>query len=268
VARFRYLSAVQQARLLYQLSSLQYVRAHLAKLYHGRYLQRIFLPTVTPHGSSAAVYCLDNRGYGCLRAQGAEPRGRFRASEQVEREWLFLRHTLACNDVLIAAHQVARTVAGLHLTRFFTEHELKQKGLSVADGDKELPVEPDGWVDFLDGRVCIAIEVDRGTEDRDAFRKKIRGYIRFIDGPYQQAFGTESLTVAVITTAGDSRLPQLVAWSEAELVEQGARDLSELFLFAALDPAAVSATDLFCTPRFQALFDASDASLLPSMDQG
>src|SRR5205823_14412983 len=100
------------------------------------------------------------------------------------------------------------------------------------------------------------------------FRRKIRAYSRFIGDPYKDAFDTDSLTVAVVTTRGESRLSQLVAWSEAVLVEQGARDLGELFLFAAVDPAVVSATDLFCAPMFRSLFVESRASLLPCMDQG
>src|SRR6266540_2198372 len=67
IARFDYLSAPQLTRLLYSPTSLTYVQDHLKDLYQGGYLQRVYLPTVSPFGSSLAIYALDRQGMAHLK---------------------------------------------------------------------------------------------------------------------------------------------------------------------------------------------------------
>src|SRR4051812_4663718 len=88
VGTYHYLTADQLARLLFSPGSLTYVRDHLKELFHAGYLSRLFPPTLAPRGAHKAVYALDRRGYLYLKAQGLEPAGRFRPSENAEREWL------------------------------------------------------------------------------------------------------------------------------------------------------------------------------------
>jgi hypothetical protein len=270
VGRFRYLTAEQLARLLYQPSSLSYVRQHLCELYHGEYLQRVLLPSDIPHGSPHAVYCLDNRGHTWLSDRGEASPWRFRAVDQGRREGLFLKHTLASLDVLIAAHVVTRTNPRIQLNQFFTDYELKQQRFTVVINQRKHAIVPDGWLDLsVEGEQgCIALELDRGTEDREAFQQKIRLYVPFITDVCMKALGADSLSVAVITTDGADRLSRLIRWTEAELTQLGEQGLGQLFVFAAVDTDEISANELFFSPLFSCLFGEPNVSLLSSTGQG
>src|SRR4051812_46871416 len=85
VGRYRYLSAYQLTRLIYGTQVLKRVMKHASELYHGRYLNRARLPSLTPFGASRSFYCLDQKGYDYLKAGGLAPEGRFKASEEVNR---------------------------------------------------------------------------------------------------------------------------------------------------------------------------------------
>jgi hypothetical protein len=264
IARFHYLSAIQLTRLLFSPGSLTYVRRHVMELFHGGYLRRVFLPTITPMGSSRAIYCLDAKGYRYLKPRGLAPHGRFRPDEDATREWLFLSHTLAANDVLIAAHLLSAQPIGVTIAHVTTERELKRSVVYVSDAAHRIGVAPDGWVDFRQGsrQTCLAFELDRGTVERKAVQRKVRAYLHYTQGPYQEAFGTRSLTVVFITTAGERRLTELLTWSEAALAAEAAQTRADLFRFAALDAASIPPVDLFFGPRFLRPFDPHPLPLL------
>lgn len=264
VGRFQYLSAMQVARLLFSVGSLTYVRRHLMELFHAAYLRRIFLPTITPLGSSRAIYCLDRKGYRHLKATGMAPEGRFHADEQPTREWLFLQHTLAANEILIAAHLLPRSGSGVTLAQMRTERELKRAMVYVPDGDVQIGLAPDSWLDLRQGahQSCLAIELDRGTVERKSLQRKIGAYLEYARGPYQAAFGTQSLTVVFVTTSGQHRVNELLKWTEAALKARGAENRADLFRFAALDAALIEPDDLFFTAHFARPFAAVPVSLL------
>jgi len=207
---------------------------------------------------------LDNRGYAFLKAAGQESRGRFHAQEQADREWLFLRHTLSCNDLLISAHLLAKTEPGIELVRFRTERDLKRSVLYVPDGKSKIGIASDGWIDLAHGQLqtCLAFELDRGTVEREPWRRRIRGMVKVASGPYQSAFETDSLTIAVVTTSGDKRLRSLISWTEQELADIDAKSDADLFRFAALDPRSIGPAELFFTPRFLRPFDPYPLPLL------
>lgn len=68
-----------------------------------------------------------------------------------------------------------------------------------------MPIVPDGWLDLLlagNLQMCLVLELDRGTLEQRAWRRKVRSLLAYARSPYQERFGTTSLTVAVVTTAG------------------------------------------------------------------
>lgn len=97
---------------------------------------------------------------------------------------------------------------------------------------------PDGWFQLRVGAepaYSIAVEVDRATEDQRAWRRKVAGYAGWARGPYQDAFATDNLTIAVVTPTRERR-EQLRAWTCAELRAQDAWQLADLFLLTHQSP--------------------------------
>jgi len=93
----------------------------------------------------------------------------------------------------------------------------------------------------------------RSTDRFEEAREKVRAFLAWVapgfgpDGSrtpslYEQSFGTESLTVAVLVDAGaqsETRVRNLVRWTEAELTAQHAEHEAELFCIAAATPSGL-----------------------------
>ena len=90
--------------------------------------------------------------------------------------------------------------------------------------------------------MCLAVELDTGTEHKVAWLRKVRSLLAFAAGPYQETYRARSLTVAVVATPGVARAAELLRWTEAELTAQGLPWQAGLFWFTGLsavstDPA-------------------------------
>ncbi|MCL5959437.1 MAG: replication-relaxation family protein [Chloroflexi bacterium] len=265
LGRFHYLSAPQLTRLLFSPSSLSYTQEHLKRLFHASYLQRLFLPTPTPFGSSPAIYTLDKKGFAYLKAGDVAPIGRFRSTEQAKREWLFLEHTLAINDFLILAERLVKATSSIGIAEMLHERTLKRNPVYVLDGKERIGIVPDCYLDLRKekAQTCLAIEIDRsGGVERKPFQRKVRGFVEFVKGEYQQTFGTQSLTVVFVIMSGERRLREVLAWTEKELEAINEKDQADLFRFAMLDPAAADPHQVFCAPIWQRPFDSTPLALL------
>src|SRR5918992_5834123 len=151
-----YLTASQAARLLEKERSLTYireqlrvlVRAGLAVSLESRFvtLPRVYMPTKK------------GRDYASLLCGTASDR-RFRPAEERDkaRNELFITHTLAVSDVLIASRLLAKCSPAITLNRMFTERQLRRQ-ISVSLPDptgngttqtRAITIEPDASVDFL-----------------------------------------------------------------------------------------------------------------------
>jgi hypothetical protein len=152
-----------------------------------------------------------------------------------------MTHRLAAIDVLIAAAGLCRDGAA-SCPRLLPERALRQQPVRVRVGDRLVAVIPDGWFQL---RVAggpaylIALELDRGSEDQSAWRRKVAGYAAWVQGPYQQAFATDNLTIAVVTPTRERR-DQLRHWTHVQLARQDAVHLAELFLLTAVSPVTTS----------------------------
>lgn len=235
LGRYFYLTAAQVTRMLYAPTSHTYAQARLKRLADAGYLQRLFLPRPTRTGSAPLVYTLARRGWNALREWEPTRAQRYRPLEVGALSYLHLRHTLALNDALIALALVCRAHPVFQIAELRHERVLKQQPVQVTLPDgRETGVIPDAWVDLrIAGRFqeCYAIELDRGSTGARAWRRKVAALLAYASGPYQQAFATRSLTVAVIATPGERRCAQLRRWTEAELHCLGREDLAALFRF-------------------------------------
>jgi hypothetical protein len=115
--------------------------------------------------------------------------------------------------------------------------------------------------------VGIALELDRGTEDQKRWRQKVAAIAAWVSGPYQDAFGLDNLTVAVVTST-PGRVEQLTDWTEQELESAGNQALGDIFLFTSTPPVAVSPTTWFFGPIWQPLRSGRPVSLLDGAEGG
>lgn len=261
LGRYFYLTAAQLTRLLYAPTSHKYAQARIKRLADAGYVQRLFLPRPTRTGSAPLVYTLARKGLNLLVEWGIDVDRRYRPAEVRELSYLYLAHTLALNDVLIALELLARSTPMLEIAELRHERELKLHPVTVtlADGSRA-GVIPDAWVDLrLTGerqryQECYAIELDRGTTEQKAWRRKVAALVAFAAGPYQQPFGSSSLTIAVVATPGPTRSEQLLRWTEAELRQLGREDAGTVFRFTGVPIASARPEDLFRGAAWRAPF--------------
>lgn len=239
VYRYHFLTIDQLTRLLYSKGARTTASTRLKRLADAEYLTRSVIPT--RQGNGPAVYSLARKGMQFLADLGFAIPKRARASEERAYSYLFFAHTLAVGDLLIAAELLAAAHPdAIVIEQFRHERDLKRQPVYIEDGaEGKLAVIPDGYLSLVlagQYRMCFAFELDRGTEDQQAWRRKVRALLRYVQGPYQAAFGTDNLTVCVVATPGKARMQQLVAWTAAELDALGKRQEADLFRFAAPVP--------------------------------
>jgi hypothetical protein len=104
--------------------------------------------------------------------------------------------------------------------------------------------------------------LDRGTEEQRRWRQKVANLLAYTNGPYQEAFGTTSITIAVITTAGERRLLELLQWTEKEMAAAGESSQGDIFLFAYLPPSMTDSIELFGTRCWYQPFREEPLALL------
>lgn len=268
VGQYHFLTVEQATRLLYAPGSFRYVRGVLRSLADRGFLGRLRLPRVTP-GNTCWVYWLDRVGRRYLESAGDAEPGRFRPGEHQEHAFLFLTHTLACNDFLIAGALLAERVAGVSLAGMRHERTLRHTPMQVtlreSEKDVRVGVVADGFLDFWVGtqkRMPILLELDRGTVEEKPFQRKVRALAAAtaIGGPYDELFGADSVTVAIATTAGPKRLAHLMRWCERALGTKSAH--TEIFLLTSLAPGELDPHAVFLSPIWYQPFTQKPLALL------
>ncbi len=278
VNRYHLATAEQICRVLYKPSMVTIVRGKLSHLADAGYLlrnegfQRQFAP-------GPIVYSVGPKGKTYLAGLKEAVPERLRKGVVTTYGYTHLRHALGVTDVLIAADGAVKGRTDVRIHTMLHEHALHRKGVRVTlpDGTKE-PVKPDAWIDFRIKKdqwyqSGIAIEFDRGTEHQPAWRKKVAALLEWTKKPlgpdgmpgpslYEQAFDTSSLTIAIITTAGEERLKQVIRWTEAELTRAQARAAAPMFWVTTCDPATTKPDGLFFGPVWQSPFNPAPQPLL------
>ncbi len=212
---YRILSQAQLERLLRKSRST--VQQALVRLYHHRYLERVFLP-VAYGGSSPTLYILDRRGTELLRGLGYED---FTGLPDRDLSGLFLEHTLAMNAFRINVAEACARL-GWRIQSWRTENEIKADYdrvlVRTATRVQKIPIVPDGhFVIEVPGRGVsyFFLELDRGKMDLKRFKTKVLGYVEYYkSGAYQQRFGAKSFRVlTVVDTRTRARADHLAAES-------------------------------------------------------
>jgi hypothetical protein len=202
------------------------------------------------------VYTLTGKGYSVLSSLGVPQQIRVRLTEEREKahNLLFLQHTIAVTDVLIAAHLLVRTHPDIQLTRMYLERELKRK-IYVEIPDK-ICIEPDASCEFEitvtaegtrhTGVDFFHIEVYRNLPPVEwRFKQKIVGYVSYaVTGQHAALFHTPALSIAIIA-ATDTQKATLKRWTEEALTAIGQPEEGEWFFFCCLDTSSASPEELF-----------------------
>ena len=258
IYRYYYISVVQVVKALgYSKNSLPTVRTRLAHLETLGYLSSICLPTVRK-GNFPKIFYLASPGLDYLSELGFDVPKRYHATEQKEKQYLFLKHTLAVNDVLIAAKLVEKQFPQVSLFEFRHERELKrdpEKFTITLYHETESDTEeakvwkqeefyfvPDAFLDFhmeqenKTLRAAILLELDRDTTERRRFQEKIRGILTYIKAErFVRRYKARKITVAFVTTGTQKRVEKMREWTRNELAKtHDTWDYGKTFVFTAL----------------------------------
>lgn len=201
-------TADQLTRLHYSAGSIKVVKARLKILTDHGFTQVDSLPVRQLR--SPYFYTLGNRGIRYLHQAGFDTNEAWRAAKEVGKHALFIEHTLELNDVLISA-ALLHKISPVALDHFIHERAMKRKPYKTTWQGNTLTVIPDAFLKFRmgDKQLRMLLEHDRGTEEQQRFRGKIRGYIALLK--------EEPITVVFTTFAGNERLEQLRSWTRKEL---------------------------------------------------
>jgi len=260
----------------YSKNSLRLVQKMLRHLVEQHYVLTLSRPTLK--GKAPFVYTLARKGLQYLKKAGYDVSDYFRPSQEreLEKNYLFLSHTLALNDVLISASRLAQFSPNHSLFEFTHERVLKRMPYKVEvsrnDKTETITLIPDAFLEFRrtkatgkEVRIPVLLELDRGTTEQMRFRKKIRAYITLIkSGVYKEMFSVKTIIVAFATTEGIKRVDKMRDWARKECAASSEPGwLTEWFVFTAL-PLVVEPTKLFLEKVWYIPFDdKTPLALLP-----
>lgn len=225
VYELRFATQEQVQQLLFSPTTASSCRRRLTLLYHNAYLDRRLIPLRSRFGANRAAYCLDKRGADLLAfLAGSGTQVNWRPADN-DRELYFLSHTLATNDVRVAATGAAKH-QGYVLT-WIDEQTLRTKAMRDLVEDPKRPGErlaviPDGYFPLASENrpLGFAVELDRGTVEEKRFKAKVRALGEWkVTGAYQKRFGTDSLRVLFVVAENPrdpNRLARVKGWTEAE----------------------------------------------------
>jgi hypothetical protein len=262
--RFNYLTTAQASRLLYPnlKDNNRYSSRRLKRLVDTGYVLRLGNFPTPRFGSAPHVFTLARRGRHYLNQLGIETLTYFRSSEEGIKAFnrLYMQHTLAAIDVLIAAELLCKQHA-VSCPQLRCERELKRSPLRVdvapapgspSERARRVAVIPDGWFQLAVGKEApqsIALELDRGTEEQKFWRRKVAALVTWANGPYRAAFKTDNITIAVVAPSAVRR-DELRKWTARELAHRGWDADADIFLFTSADPVQSSPEVFFFDPSW------------------
>ncbi|MFD8750189.1 replication-relaxation family protein [Kitasatospora sp. NPDC059577] len=275
---FQYMTAAQVGRLFYpsQHDNNRYAQRRLRRLAEESYLLRLRELPTPRLGSAPLVFTLADKGRRFLAARGVPlVSSYYRPSEELAKAWdnPFMEHTLAAIDVLVAAALLCREHQ-VTMPRLLNERQLKRSTIRVQPAgqpdSRPVSVIPDAWFQLQstadESPISIALELDRGTEAQQHWRRKVASLSAWATGPYRRAFDTDNITIAVVVPTSRRR-DQLREWTRAELTAAGQAALSDIFLFTQASPVTTDPAAFFFAPLWSTPGDDDPVSLLDSPPQ-
>jgi protein involved in plasmid replication-relaxation len=232
------------------------------------------LPLPRQNVTQPIVYTPTTTGYRYAAALGMPQAKRIRPVDERDKakNTLFVQHTLAISEVLIAAKLLARTHPAIELSSLYTERSLKRKIAVPLPDTQTQYIEPDAACEFLltetwhtppqTWQDFFHIEVYRHVPMESRFKQKVKGYVVSVDsGTHEALFKTEALSIAVICETKQQAL-LLKRWTEDALSEMGRLAEGERFFFRSIDLSSISPSDLYLSPDWQQAFGTTKTPLL------
>lgn len=247
LARYHYLTARQATLLLYEPSSLSYVQEALTGLFRMGLVARHLRQRKARAGSVEYVYTLSNLGFRYLAVSG-EPAETPLPQPRAPTD-LFLEHAVCVNDVLVLASLLPKANPSCRILQLEDQFTLRQRL-------RDSRVVPDGYVDFALNHESfpVAFELDRGTLSKERLRGKIAGLMRWCQTTYQEQFGTDALSLAFVTTAGERRVKFLLSVIEETTRQLGYEEEASRFLVTGQSAVGIQPVEYFLGPVWQRPF--------------
>ncbi len=260
----RLATAEQLCRLFYKPGMLKTVKKRLKVLADNGFVQADCIPT--KRFKSPYYYALDTKGMRYLESIGFDTDAAFRPDKAVSESYLHIRHALELNDVVIAAWRlkdISNNPCYVHEHR--DERKFKREPLKFSYDGSDRQLIPDGFLDIRirrnerNLRLPLLVELDRGTEQKEHFQRRIRMYKALLSsGAYQQLSRINSVTVAFTTFISEKRVHEMRGWTLAELAD--APQLATVFRFAEL-PQPLEPQHLLFEPRWYSVTDGQPEAL-------
>jgi hypothetical protein len=226
--------------------------------------------------SLPVIYTLSGSGRRYVSRLGHPRAARYRLAETRTKadNGYFLRHTLAVNDVLIAARLLSRSMPDIILNRVYHERDLRRKIAAAlppaqpGGKTRQVFLEPDAALDVrirnneTVWRDFFFVEVYRHHPMEHRFKQKIAGYVAYASSPQHEAlFHTKALTIALFceTTAVKTLLK---GWTEQVLTQLRQEQEGERFFFSSVAVSDASPTDIFLSPVWEQAFNTTTTPLL------
>jgi DNA-binding PadR family transcriptional regulator len=259
-------TAEQLTRLHYKPGTIKTVKARLKVLTDNGFIQADSVPTKQLR--APYYYTMSDKGVRYLADIGLDVADSFRAAREVNKHYLFLDHALELNNILIAALRLKYADPRFYLSRFVPERILKRTPYRAMQDGTSYTLIPDMLLDFRKRPVggegvpfTLLIEHDRGTEEQQHFKRRIRAYKAFLQsGAYKQLFGVgDNVAVAFTTFTGMRRVTQMREWTRQEVGSDGT--LTSMLLFGDL-PRVPEPRGLLFERRWYILSNAQPIALL------
>jgi hypothetical protein len=271
VYHLRYVTALDVSYLLYSPKSLTYVRSILSNFSGGedyktnQYLYRFQLPSAKS-GNKEKVYTLGSRGRDFLaNVLGMPVTWHFRPDHVKHFSYAQITHNLILTRFLVAAQVWARQHPDFKVLKIRTGYELAKYAapisITIQQTTEKLKVIPDAWILIErlkdrkhDTSFPILLEIDRGMEYQQNFKKHVTSRIEFIrSGEYKKMFGIDAVTIAYATTSDmpeyrETRRRAMCAWTQEVLKELRKENWARIFRFHSLSLQNIYAPAIFEEP--------------------
>jgi len=255
VNRFRYLTAAQLNRVLWPENTRDansYAQKRLKKLVSGQYLQVVTGLSRPATGTAPHVHTLAWRGRKALLDEGETVPSYYRPSEVDEsvRNPLFMPHTLAVVDVLVAVERLTQEVPEVRVQKLLLDRDLRRLRLQVTvprasgyERDRRVGVVPDALFSLSIGGTTedsyFLLEMDRGTERQQVWRDKVAPLTLWVASASSSTLLTTPYVTAMVVTTTERRRESLRTWTAAELQARGLSD-EYSFMYAITDASPVT----------------------------
>jgi hypothetical protein len=236
--------------------------------------QGLAMPLPRQHVTQPIVYTPTSKGYTYAAALGVPVARRVRPVDERDKakNLLFLHHTVAVTDVLIAAKRLSHTHPNITLSRLYTERSLKRKIAVVLPDNQRIYIEPDASCEFLITETWhtppqtwqdfFHLEVYRHLPMEGRFKQKIRGYVTALDtGIHNALFQTQALSIAVFCETGQQAM-LLKRWAEETLTALDRPEEGEMFFFRTIATATASPEEMYLAPVWEQAFGTAKTPLL------